>query len=615
MIIIGIILGLFFLLLLALPYLLDLNRYRDQYSPVIERVLNRKVAIPHVRLMWFPHLGVRLENPKIFDDPEVSQAPFVQVSSIELAVKWKPLLQRRIEVQSLTLHQPLISLIRTKEGILNTASLGGQQQQGHETPRPEETSTSMLAMFGVEQVHLSEGTVRFEDRTLESGKIYSLESFELKTESVRLGDTAKFSARGILTPSQHPVSLEGSLGPLQENLEIAQIETTLNVGSSYILAKGQAKGGRMHLDITSSLISLNDFPLNLRITKPVELTEVFAHVQAPFSGGNTSHSNSLPVSISPFRFHVKMGETTLRVTGRAVGSRVEIHGTAPVIHSEDLPISLPLQNPISLNKLDMKVRTDGVLVEMEVLTGEIFHGHFSGHGIWDGRSAVPAFRSTGSIQEFHVEEVQQILRPASVALNGTGILNWDLRGTLPSRALPLLFGKTDLSIVKGQLIGFDLFHQIEEILKLEGVLSGEQGFTKFSKLQAEVEFKGEHIPIKSLLLEGQENDFSMNGSGVVMRDQSMNVKGNLRLGNKMSEQIIRRLPVATVALQEGELAVPFVVKGSLAEPEVDFDFAPIQKRLQKEVGKTVQKILQGDPKDVQEILKSGKSLFKQLFGK
>ncbi len=616
MIIIGVILGLFFLFVLALPYLLDLNRYRDQYIPLVERVLDRKVGISHVRMMWFPHIGIQIENAKIFDDPNIEQRPFVQASSIEIAVKWIPLLQRRVEIQSLTLHQPTITIIRTKDGNVNASTLGKpKEKEGKRALSDDDSGTSILGMLGVEQLAITDGTLRYEDRAQEHVQRYQLEKIEMKTEAVKLGGIAALSAQGSLVPHQIPFLLKSTLGPLQPNGDIPQIEAQLKFGHSRVSIKGHAIDRKLDLDMTSSKVSLEDLPLNVRIDKPMAATEIVAHIHIPLTETKRAMSSPREITVRPLQFCVELGESRLNISGQAVGEKVELHGTASVIHSTDLPISLPLANPISVDDLNLRAKIDGSLVHIASLTGEIFDGHLEAEGQWNGGGNVPTFQSTGTIQQVNIEKVQKILKPADVALSGAGAMNWSIKGTLPQGELPLLNGQAQLMIRNGQLKGFDLLQRIEEVLKLKKVLSAGQGVTNFSTLAGAVEFQGEQYPIKSIVLEGHEQDFRLEGSGLVSRDQSIKINGDLRLGNNLSEKIVQQLPVAKVAREHGELVVPFAVKGTLFEPKIGIDVRVIQKRLEKQVGKTVKKILQGDPQDMQELLKKGKGLLKSLLGR
>ncbi|GJL63848.1 MAG: hypothetical protein NPIRA04_25020 [Nitrospirales bacterium] len=615
MIVIGGLLGFLLLVIATMPYWLDLNRYRDQYIPMIEQALNRKVEISHIRVMWFPHLGLRIEDAKIFDDPNMAQASFVEISSIEVAIKWKPLLDRRIEIQSLALHQPLMTLLRTKNNTFNADTLGKEQHKTSNVLTPNETSDSIFAMFGVERLTISNGTLRYEDRSHGQTQFYQLENVDMKTESVRLGDIAKFSVHGTLIPSQLPVSVEGTVGPLQQNMNIPQIDAQVAFGQSRVIAKGQAIEGMLDLDLTSSSIALEDLPLSVSVNKPVRVTKFFTHIQIPLTEIDPLTSPPQEIRLHPLEFKLEMGESILRVSGEAVGTKLTLHGTASVIDSQNIPVSLPFHRPVSVRMLNFQAKINGPLIQVEQLAGHIFDGQLQAEGHWDMRSEVPAFHSTGTIHNVNMEEVQKTFQPSAITLHGTGAMNWKVKGTVPNNHIPFLFGQAQLLIKNGQLQGFDLLQQIEQVLKLEGFLNENQGVTHFSLLKADVEFQQEKFPIKSVLLQGVKETFLMQGSGVVMRDQSLNVKGDLRLGHSTSEKIIQQMPIATVAAQQGKLVVPFTVKGHLSKPTVGLDVSSIQRRLQKQVGSTVKKVLEGDPKDVEELLKKGKGILKQLFGK
>ena len=92
MVVVTIVLVLLVFLVLSLPFLLDLNRYRDQYLPVLEQALHRKVAVEDVRLTLFPTLGVQLRDVVIADDLAFSSKPFLTVPSVQVAIKWNQLM-------------------------------------------------------------------------------------------------------------------------------------------------------------------------------------------------------------------------------------------------------------------------------------------------------------------------------------------------------------------------------------------------------------------------------------------------------------------------------------------------------------------------------------------
>ena len=144
-----IVIGLLTLVVLLLPFLLDLNRYRDQYLPILERALHRKIEVQDIRLTLIPKLGVRLKDVWIADDPTFSLTPFVTVPSVQVVVLWAPLLQRRIQVESVVIEDPTVHVIRSKKGTLNMATIGKDPASTQPTEQPFDPENSLMPFLGV----------------------------------------------------------------------------------------------------------------------------------------------------------------------------------------------------------------------------------------------------------------------------------------------------------------------------------------------------------------------------------------------------------------------------------------------------------------------------------
>jgi AsmA protein len=100
----------------ALPFLVDLNKYQDQYKPLIEEALNRKVQLQDIRLTVWPRVGARVAGFAVQDDPVFSSGPFASLSSLDVGVKLMPLLSGKVEVEEITLHNPVSTVIKGRAG-------------------------------------------------------------------------------------------------------------------------------------------------------------------------------------------------------------------------------------------------------------------------------------------------------------------------------------------------------------------------------------------------------------------------------------------------------------------------------------------------------------------
>jgi hypothetical protein len=96
----------------VLLFILNLSRFRGESRAFIEDALNRKVTFDGIRLMALPRIGLRVTGVTVMDDPAFSAGPFASLASVELGVKLKPLLSKRLAGRA-----PLTRLVMTRDRI------------------------------------------------------------------------------------------------------------------------------------------------------------------------------------------------------------------------------------------------------------------------------------------------------------------------------------------------------------------------------------------------------------------------------------------------------------------------------------------------------------------
>jgi uncharacterized protein involved in outer membrane biogenesis len=108
----------------ALPWLVDVNQYRDRVQTALQERLNRDVSIGRMQLSLWP-IGVRIESVVIGEDPALQmERPFARVQQFYVSPALLPLLTGRFELRAVELHQPIIELVRMRDGDWNVSSLG-----------------------------------------------------------------------------------------------------------------------------------------------------------------------------------------------------------------------------------------------------------------------------------------------------------------------------------------------------------------------------------------------------------------------------------------------------------------------------------------------------------
>ena len=83
----------------------------------------------------------------------------------------------------------------------------------------------------------------------------------------------------------------------------------------------------------------------------------------------------------------------------------------------------------------------------------------------------------------------------------------------------------------------------------------------------------------------------------------------------VADKIIQRFPLAKAARKEGQLVLPFVVRGTVQDPKLRVDTQSLGNQVKKKVEERLEKVLQGDDQELQKLLDEGKDLLKQFFRK
>ena len=264
---------------LALPFLIDLNKYQDQYKPLIEDALNRKVELKDIRLTVWPRIGARVAGFAVLDDPAFGTDPFASLSSLDVGVKLMPLLSGKVEVEEITLRQPVITVIKNKNGVLNASTIGRKgvpvPEKPSRAPIPStEGPLKILALLAVDRVSIDGGKLTYRDLSVAKPTDYVLQEMEVLLQSVRLGQTPSLHVGSLVQPFNLPVKLDGSFGPLKESMDIDAINFQLGVGKTDFTITGNAAGNDAMITISSPVINTANLPVALPLKKPVEIKDL-----------------------------------------------------------------------------------------------------------------------------------------------------------------------------------------------------------------------------------------------------------------------------------------------------------------------------------------------------
>jgi len=231
------------LAILALPHLVDADRFRPQLESRLASYLRREVHLGHMELSLLAG-GARVEQISIADDPAFNNGSFLEAKSLGVGVSLMSLIfSRSLHVTSLTLEEPRMTAIQSADGKWNFSSLGNQSSDDEADALWSDAVASSVNSFVLDTLKISDATIELGTSHPQAPRtIFKSINVDLKNVSLEKAISFIVSANA----GSGKVQIQGQAGPLNRddleqtpfhahvkasNADLAQI---LSLGSSAI---------------------------------------------------------------------------------------------------------------------------------------------------------------------------------------------------------------------------------------------------------------------------------------------------------------------------------------------------------------------------------------------
>jgi uncharacterized protein involved in outer membrane biogenesis len=208
----GIVVGLFVLLVLAVPLFIDVNAYHDVIEGRAEDVLGRDVTLGKMKLSLLP-FGVRVNEIAVAALPEEGGGELLEAESVRIGARLMPLLSKRLEITGIVVERPSIVLARDAEGAWNVQRLFAAKPA--EAPTPE--GGQSLEGFVVDSIRIADGSVTVRDATLNAGRGFeaTLSGIDLRIRDLAVDRRIRIDlSTGLDSIPGATLGFEGEVGPL-----------------------------------------------------------------------------------------------------------------------------------------------------------------------------------------------------------------------------------------------------------------------------------------------------------------------------------------------------------------------------------------------------------------
>jgi AsmA protein len=378
--VVGVPLVLLVAVIIIVPLVFDPNEHKPQLTALVKDATGRDFKIDgDIKLSLFPWVGVSTGAVELGNAPGFGPEPFARLDKADVRVAIVPLLSKRVEVATLTVHGAAVHLARDKQGKSNwddlTASAAAATP-AEQAPPPRDTPTgpaAMAASFALGGIDIRDATLTWHDAA--AGTSQRIEGLQLTTGAVKLGPQLtlepvpiklSFAAKSTQPAATGKVMLETLAAPDLINGRHRLDNTKLNVTFD---APGFGVSGNLTLaaqllaDLPKDTLDIKGLHLQLQADNKSPAVSAHADLSSEVNLGITSQK----VRVAPF---------ALQLTAK--GDPVPGGEAKANLHAE---INADLkQQTLEIAQLTLAalgINLDGALKGSKIIDAPAFDGHLN----------------------------------------------------------------------------------------------------------------------------------------------------------------------------------------------------------------------------------------------
>jgi len=427
--ILGVMLVVLILLLVIVPFLIPVDKFRPTIEQKASQALGRQVQLGSLSLSLIGG-SLTAENLSIADDPKFSQSPFLTAKSLKVGVEIMPLIfSKTLNVTGVAIENPEVTLIHNPAGQWNYSSLGGTSSKSSVPQAPANSAPSSAAPtdFSVEKLTLDDGRITVGSTSSQKRSTYD----HVNVTASNVSMTSKFPVTVTADlPAGGKFKLDGTAGPIdQQDTSLTPISAQLNITSLNLASTGfidSAAGLGGIADLTANLESQNgeaELKGNAKLSKALLVaggSPAGVPVDVNFNTKYDLRKNTGVLNPST----VKIGNATAHLNGTyetaGDATSVKIKLDAKDMPAKDLEaflpalgVNLPKGASLQAGTLNADLDASGPTSKL-VTTGNIglFNGQLAGFDLGSKLSSVASLAGIKSTKDMDIEKLTSNVRVA-----------------------------------------------------------------------------------------------------------------------------------------------------------------------------------------------------------
>ncbi len=263
--------------LIAIPFVVDPNDYKQQISDQVEKATGRQLTLQgDIGLSVFPWIALKLGPLSLSNAKGFNADPFAKVEAAEIRIKLMPLLQKQLEMDTVILDGLELNLEKNKAGVTNWDDLASSDKKtASQQPATASNNTGgpALAAITIAGVKLTNANILWSDAS--TGQNVRLEKFNLNTDPLSPGKPTAVDMDFSLISTKPEASVHVAL----DSKVMVDLDKQ-HYALSDLTLKTQAEGkelpfttadvelsGDINADMIKQLVTINNLVLAAKVNK------------------------------------------------------------------------------------------------------------------------------------------------------------------------------------------------------------------------------------------------------------------------------------------------------------------------------------------------------------
>ena len=539
------------LIVLALPYFLNVDRYRDTISSALAKQTGRKVTLGPIHARLFPGVGVSVSDLHISNPSNFPTGDLVGAEEIRVNVALSPLLHGIIHVNSVDLVNPKLTVLTDSSGKNNYTFTPAEPA---EKAPPKSGESSSMTLDQIDSINLTGAEIVM--GSVIRGAIAPLA--DTKGINVTLHNFAVSPMR------MHDWQAESNLSSVTLALSGWKDPIAFHTGK-FTLA-----GGKLDAQFVADLATAADIKGTLSVPD-------FEHPQANFemsssqldidkliavAGGGPSEPAS-PAS-SPQK-PAASAPPKPAAGGSAKSSANPPEGKSELVARGHINVEKITTKPYALGPANVEIRVFTDRAELWPISMGMYGGTLQLSARVDRVTEPAGFNANVQIRNLDVAKVLDVTPAARGKMGGTAELDLpNLSGALSDNWKKTLTGAGKFAIRNGHLPGVNLAGAAESVAKMAGV----GGDTPFTVLEGDLDIRDQRVTSKQIHLDSSAGVVDLRGS--LGLDSTLDYQGSVAVNpaGALGKGAVGDVVGGLIGSRVGKITVPFALAGTIEKPKV-----------------------------------------------